>query len=168
MRHLSLAFRKREQLFVARRLRCLHCRLTARRSWVRFLHGALLALGGQVLPRPSVTFKIMWAISRAFLCSCSPCVHKGFPPLRTPTEKHAKRTEHMSIPDQRWTVHLTWSPGAYKLPTAPGGSWRRDSPGWEKAEDKFTATSSLRVRVCVCPVSPPYIHVCVPVCRVCQ
>src|SRR4029434_5124101 len=26
----------------------------------------------------------------------------------------------------------------------------------------------LRVRVCVCPVSPPYIHVCVPVCRVCQ
>src|SRR4029434_2637183 len=56
----------------------------------------------------------------------------------------------MSIPDQRWTVHLTWFPGAYKLPTAPGGSWRRDSPGWEKAEDKFTATSGLRVCVCVC------------------
>src|SRR4029434_2918776 len=54
----------------------------------------------------------------------------------------------------------TWSPGAYKLPTAPGGSWRKDNPGWEKAEDKFTATSGLRVCVCVCPVSPPYIHVC--------
>src|SRR4029434_938104 len=56
----------------------------------------------------------------------------------------------MSITDQRWTVHLTWSPGAYKLPTALRGSWRRDSPGWEKTEDKFTATSGLRVRVCVC------------------
>ena len=53
--------------------------------------------------------------------ACSPRVHKGFPALRTPTEKHAKGTERMSIPDQRWTVHLTWSPGAYKLPTAPGG-----------------------------------------------
>ena len=85
----------------------------------------------------------------------------------------------MSIPDQRWTVHFTWSPGAYKLPSGPGhsivyyvygpgGSWRRDVPGWEKAENKFTATSGLRVRVCVCPVSPTYIHVCVPVCRVCH
>ena len=88
-------------------------------------------------------------------------------------------TEHMSIPDRRWTVHFTWSPGAYKLPSGPGhsivyyvygpgGSWRRDVPGWEKAENKFTATSGLRVRVCVCPVSPTYIHVCVPVCRVCH
>src|SRR4029434_10504505 len=124
--------------------------------------------GGQVLPRvhsaqvgylPGLS---VWSLH----------VLPVFPPLRTPTEKHAKRTEHMSIPDQRWTVHLTWSPGAYKLPTTPGGSWRRDSPGWEKAEDKFTVTSGLRVRscvcVCVCPVLPPYIHVCVPVCRVCQ
>src|SRR4029434_151759 len=23
--------------------------------------------------------------------ACAPCVHKGFPPLRTPTEKHAKQ-----------------------------------------------------------------------------
>src|SRR4029434_10598246 len=35
---------------VARWLRCLHCRLTARRSWVRFLHGALLTLGGRSSP----------------------------------------------------------------------------------------------------------------------
>src|SRR4029434_7457143 len=75
--------------------------------------------------------------------ACSPCVHKGFPPLRTPTEKTCKTTEHMSIPDQRWTVHFTWSPGAAKLPTAPGGSLRKDGPGWEKAENKFTATSGL-------------------------
>src|SRR4029434_6947070 len=46
------------------------------------------------------------------------------------------------------SLHLV--PGAYKLPTAPGGSWRRDVPGWEKAENKFTATSGLHVRVCVC------------------
>src|SRR4029434_7132202 len=62
--------------------------------------------GGPVLPRPSVgPFCVEFA--------CSSRVHKGFPPLRTPTEKHARRTEHMSIPDQRWTVHFTWSPGAY-------------------------------------------------------
>src|SRR4029434_3084017 len=89
---------------------------------------------------------------------------------KNPNIKTCRRSEEqialLSVPDQRWTVHLTWSPGAYKLPTASGGSWRRDSPGWEKAEDKFTATSGLRV--CVCPVSPPYIYVCVPVCRVCQ
>src|SRR4029434_10041605 len=96
--------------------------------------------------------------------ACSPRVHKGFPPLRTPTEKHAK--EQNTCPSL--TVHFTWSPGAYKLPIAPGRSWRKYGPGWEKAEDKFTATSGLRVRVCVCPVSPPYIHMCVPVCRVCQ
>src|SRR4029434_7088937 len=44
--------------------------------------------------------------------ACSPRVHKGFPPLRTPTENTYKITEHMSIHDQRWTVHFTWSPGA--------------------------------------------------------
>src|SRR4029434_2039396 len=48
-------------------------------------------------------------------------LNKGFPPLRTPTVKTCKITELMSIPDQRWTVHFTWSPGAAKLPTAPGG-----------------------------------------------
>src|SRR4029434_4877164 len=60
------------------------------------------------------------------------------------------------------SVHLV--PGHYKLPTAPGGSLRKDGPGWEKAENKFTATSGLPACVCVCPVSPPYMHMCVPVC----
>src|SRR4029434_868994 len=46
------------------------------------------------------------------------------------------------------SLHLV--PGRYKLPTAPGGSLRKDSPGWEKAENKFTATSGLPVCVCVC------------------
>ena len=53
--------------------------------------------------------------------ACSPRVHKGFPPLRTPTEKTCKITEHMSIPDQRWTVHFTWSPGATSCPLLLGG-----------------------------------------------
>src|SRR4029434_10387022 len=66
----------------------------------------------------------------------------------------------MSIPDQRWSVHFTWSPGAYKLPTAPGGSWRKDGPGWEKAETKFTATSGLPACVCVSCVASIYARVC--------
>src|SRR4029434_2255766 len=92
--------------------------------------------GGQVLPRVH-----SGGLSPEPFCvefACSPCVHKGFPPLRTPTVKTCKITELMSIPDQRWTVHFTWSPGAAKLPTAPGGSLRKDGPGWEKAENKFT------------------------------
>ena len=84
----------------------------------------------------------------------SPC-SQGVSSTKDPNRKKTcKITEHMSIPDQRLTVHLTWSPGAYKLPTAPGGSWRRDVPGWEKAENKFAATSGLRV--CVSCVA--YIH----------
>src|SRR4029434_5879725 len=80
--------------------------------------------------------------------ACSPRVHKGFPPLRTPTEKTYKKNRTLlSVPYQ--DGRFTWSPGAYKLPTAPGGSWRKDGPGWEKAENKFTATSGLRVCVCV-------------------
>src|SRR4029434_5959870 len=66
----------------------------------------------------------------------------------------------MSIPDQRWTVHFTWSPGATSCPLLLGG---KDSPGWEKAENKFSATSGLPACVCVCPVWPPYMHVCVSV-----
>src|SRR4029434_4716673 len=87
--------------FRARWLKCLHCRLTARRSWVRFPHGALLALGGRSSPECTV---LRWAISPGPFCvefACSPRIHKGFPPLRTPTEKTCKITEHMSIPDQR-------------------------------------------------------------------
>src|SRR4029434_4970872 len=59
------------------------------------------------------------------------------------------------------SLHLV--PGRYKLPTAPGASWRKDGPGWEKAENKFTARPQAYpcVCVCVCPVAPPYMHVCV-------
>src|SRR4029434_2487504 len=87
------------------------------------------------------------------------------------TEKHAKRTEHMSIPDQRWTVHFTWSPGATSCPLLLGGSLRKDIPGWEKAEKKFTATSGLPacacVCVCVCVLCRLHICTCVFQCVVC-
>src|SRR4029434_1540172 len=89
--------------------------------------------------------------------ACSPRVHKGFPPLITPTEKHANRTI-LSVPDR--DGRFIWSPGAEKLPTAPGGSWRRDDPGWVKGREKIHA--DLRPAcVCVCSVSwlPPYIYI---------
>ena len=49
--------------------------------------------------------------------ACFPRVHRGFPPLRTPTEKTCKRTEHSSsVPDQdrRFT-----SPGPRALKSCP-------------------------------------------------
>src|SRR4029434_9887034 len=59
------------------------------------------------------------------------------------------------------SLHLV--PGRYKLPTAPGGSLRKDSPGWEKAETKFTAISSLPACgcVCVCVLCRLHIYTCV-------
>src|SRR4029434_4879887 len=57
-----------------------------------------------------------------------------------------KITDLMSTPDQRWTVHFTWSPGAAKLPTAPGGSLRKDGPGWVKGRSFI----SQRPQACVC------------------
>src|SRR4029434_4300707 len=94
-----------------------HCSLTARRSWVRFPHVVLLALGG----RSSPDLQCSSGLSPGPFCvefACSPRVHKGFPPLRTPTEKTCKITEHS--PDQRdSSLHLV--PGRYKPPTAPGG-----------------------------------------------
>src|SRR4029434_9128003 len=58
------------------------------------------------------------------------------------------------------SLHLV--PGRYKLPTAPGGALRKDSPGWEKAETKFTAISGLPPCVCVCVscVASIYARLC--------
>ena len=58
------------------------------------------------------------------------------------------------------SLHLV--PGRYKLPTAPGG---KDGPGWEKAENKFTATSGLPA--CVCVLCHLHICTCVFQCVVC-
>src|SRR4029434_1201886 len=86
--------------------------------------------------------------------ACSPRVHKGFPPIRTPTEKTCKNRA-ISCPS------VTETDGSL------GGSWRKDGPGWVNCR-AFTATSGLCVRVFVCPVSPPKKQVCVAVCRLSQ
>ena len=137
-------------------LSCLHCSLTARRSWVRFPHGALLALGGRSSPECTV---LKWAISRPFCVefACSPRVHKGFPPLITPTEKHAKRTEQScpSLTETDGSIGPRALRSCPLLLEDPGGGTIRDGL---KAEQKFTATSGLRVRVCSVSWSPPYIY----------
>ena len=135
-------------LHMARWLRCLHCHLTARRSWVRFPQGSL---GASVL---------RWAISRAFLCGVcmfSPC-SQGVSATKNPNRKNMqKRTEHsLSVPDQD-RQFTSLGPRALKSCPLLLWSWRKDSPGWENSQ----TTSGL-------PVSPPYIHVCVAVCRLCE
>src|SRR4029434_5650372 len=123
-------------LYVSRLLRCLHCRLTARRSWVRFPHWALLALRG----RSSPDLQCLAGLSPGPFCvefACCPRVHKGFPPLRTPTEKHAKRTE-CSCPS---LTEMDGSLGPRALRSCPllledpGGGTIRDGL---KAEVEFT------------------------------
>ena len=77
-------------------LKCLHFCLTARWSWVRFPHGALLVLG-HVLPRPSV---LRCAISRAFLCGvcmfslCS----QGVSSTKNPNRKNMPKNRSLSCP----------------------------------------------------------------------
>src|SRR4029434_10213682 len=44
-----------------------------------------------------------------------------------------------------------------------GGSLRKDVPGWEKAEKKFTATSGLPACTCVCVCVCVCVSVCVSV-----
>src|SRR4029434_6548344 len=72
-------------------LHCLHCCLTARRSRVRFPHGALLALGGRSSPECTV---LRWAISRAFLCGVcmfSPC-SQGVSSTKNPNSKNMQKS----------------------------------------------------------------------------
>ena len=111
---------------MARWLSCLHCCLTARRSWVRFPHGALLALGGRSPP----DLQCSGGLSTGPFCvefECSPRVHKGFPPLRTPTEKNMQKGQNTPVRLwPRWTVHLV--PG--RLQAAPGRSLSRKRNLW--------------------------------------
>src|SRR4029434_3427434 len=54
------------------------------------------------------------------VCMFSP-YSQGVSSTKNPNRKTCKTTEHMSIPDQRWTVHFTWSPGATSCPLLLGG-----------------------------------------------
>src|SRR4029434_10949801 len=106
---------------------------------------------------------LKWAISRAFLCGVcmfSPC-SQGVSSANNPNRKTCKKNRTiLSVPHR--DGRFTWSPGAEKLPAAPGQSLRKDGPGWEKAENKFTATSGLPACVCVCVscVASIYARVC--------
>src|SRR4029434_8587700 len=93
-----------------------------------FPHGALLALGGRSSPECTVHSGLS---PRPFCVefACSRRIHKRCPPVRTAPEKTCKITEHMSIPDQSWTVHFTWSPGATSCPLLLGGAVRTGGAG---------------------------------------
>ena len=107
--------------------------------------------GGQVLPRPSV---LRWAISRAFLCGVcmfSPCSQEVSSNKNPNRKNMQKQNILLSVRDR--DGRITWSPGAEKLPTGPGGSWRKDGPGWVKC--KAYISQRPQACVCVCPVSPP-------------
>src|SRR4029434_918714 len=103
----------------------------------------MLALGG----RSSPDLQCSGGLSPAPFCvefACSPRVHKGFPPLRTPTEKHAKRTEQ-SCPSLTDTDGSRGPRALRSCPLLledPGGGTIRDGL---KAEQKFTATAGLCV-----------------------
>src|SRR4029434_9313283 len=77
---------------------------------------------------------------------------------KTEDKKEQNTCPSLTIPEMDGSLHLV--PGRYKLPTAPGGSLRKDSPGWEKAETKFTAISGLPACVCVSCVASIYARVC--------
>src|SRR4029434_5337858 len=146
-------------------LHCLHCRLTARRSWVRFPHGVLLALGGRSSPECTV---LKWAISQAFLCGVcmfSPCP-QGVSSTKNPNrKKHAKQqnTCPSLTKDGQFTslgprapqpAHCSWLP------------WRKDSPGRDKCRGQISLRPLRHACVCVSCVATQNARVllCVVLC----
>ena len=133
--------------------------------WQRY--GVLLALGG----RSSPDLKCSGGLSPGPFCvefACSPRVHKGFPPHRTPTQKHAKRSLSCPVLDQDWTEHLAWSPCAVKgcpllLEPLEEGQGLQDGL---KAEGKFHRRPHQHACVCVCVLCRRQMHVCGVVCCV--
>ena len=95
------------------------------------------------------------------VCMFSPC-SQGVSSSKNPNRKNMQnnRTHVHPWPKMDSSLHLV--PRRYKLPTAPGRSLRKDGPGWENAESKFTATSG--VCVCVSCVASIFARVsCVPI-----
>src|SRR4029434_9280781 len=109
------------------------------------------------------------AISPAFLCGvcmfslCS----QGVSSTKNPNRKTCKKNRTLlSVPDR--DGRFIWSPGAEKLPTAPGGSWRKDVPVWEKSRVRIHGDLKP---ACVCVVCPGRLHIyntCVAVSRSCN
>ena len=137
----------------------MHCHLTARRSLVRFPAWGAVNTGGRFSPG----LQCSGGLSFGPFCvqfSCSPRVHNGFPPLRTPTEKHAEE-QNTLLTDRS----LALVPGRHKGSPLLLGSWRKDSSGWENAEEgrgtpvllikpHILGSPGSCVATCVC-VSPP-------------
>src|SRR4029434_6032411 len=97
-------------LCVSRWLRCLHCSLTARRSWVLFPHG--------LSPGPFCV---------EFACS------QGVSSTKNPHRKNIEQnTLRRSLTKTDVSPHLV--PGRLKKKDCQLllGSWRKDSPGWDK------------------------------------
>src|SRR4029434_10692335 len=130
-----------------------------------FPHGALLALGGRSSPECTVHSGLS---PRPFCVefACSPRVHKGFPPLRTATE-YALSCPSLTKMDG--SLHLV--PGRLKK-SCPLllGSWRKDSPGWDKCRSYIHKRPQACVCVCVCVCVLCRLHVftCVAVCCLCD
>src|SRR4029434_1254590 len=89
------------------------------------------------------------------VCMFSPC-SQGVSSTKNPNRKTC-------IPDQRWTVHVNWSPGASSCPLLLGG------PGGGMFQDgKRQRINSPRPQacVCVCVLCRLHIFTCVAVCSV--
>src|SRR4029434_8938701 len=103
-------------------LHCLHCCLTASRSWVRFPHGALLALGGRSSPDLQYSGGLpglsVWSLH------VLPVFTGGFLHLEPQQKKQAKEqnTLRWSLTKTDGSPHLV--PGRLKAahsPWGPGG-----------------------------------------------
>src|SRR4029434_8428814 len=93
----------------------------------------------------------------------SPC-SQGVSSTKNPNRKNMqKQNILLSVRDR--DGQFTWSPGAEKLPTAPGGSWRKYGPGWVKCRAYISQRPQACVCLGVCVLCRLHkIHVCVAVC----
>ena len=100
------------------------------------------------------------------VCMFSPC-SQGASSTKNPNrKKHAKKenTLRPSLTKTDGSPHLV--PGRLKSCPLLLGSWRKDSPGWEKAETKFT--NDLRPAcACVCVLCRLHVFTCVLQCVAC-
>src|SRR4029434_6730227 len=96
-----------------------------------------------------------WARDLCVEFACSPSVHKN--PNST--------LSYQSLTKMDGSLHLV--PGRLKAVLEEGQSGMGKCRSQNHGDLRPTCVC-VCVCVCVCPVSPPYMHVCVPVCRVCH
>src|SRR4029434_2988263 len=82
------------------------------------------------------------------ICMFSPC-SQGVSSNKNPNRKNIqKQNILLSVCDR--AERFTWSPGAEKLPTAPGGACRKAVPGWVKCRAYISQRPQACVCLCVC------------------